>query len=95
MTTYQREAHVDVDIEINDPNVIDRVVNNEAAQNGRGEWIKWRDMFYDLRTEEDVLNHLTFNAVRNGVEDVSVLDGWADLPRGAATMFVVDVDPEW
>ncbi len=43
-------------------------------------------------TEQDALNHLAYNAVANGVEDASRLDGWGDLERGILTMEVCDVD---
>lgn len=55
---------------------------------------EWRKYMYDFHTEEDVLNHFADNALRNDVEDASRLDGWADLPPGAATMRVEWCDPD-
>lgn len=49
----------------------------------------WRDhMYSDMDTREKVLAHFADNAIRNGVDDASSLDGWADLERGAVTMEV-------
>lgn len=39
-------------------------------------------------TEDDIYEHLAYNAVFNGVEDASRLDGWADLNWGDLTMRV-------
>jgi hypothetical protein len=41
-----------------------------------------------------VLSHLAHNILRNGVTDISELDGWADYPRGAVTFSVPNVDLE-
>lgn len=43
-------------------------------------------------TEREGLEHLAYNAVANGVEDASRLDGWGDLDRGMVTMHVHDVE---
>lgn len=43
-------------------------------------------------TEKEGLAHLAYNAVANGVEDASRLDGWGDLERGMLTLEVVDVE---
>lgn len=43
-------------------------------------------------TERDGLHMLAYNAVANGVEDASRLDGWGDLDRGMVTMTVRDVE---
>lgn len=70
------------DITINNPNVIDRCVNNEDH---------WRETFYDLDTPEKVLEHL---AVNMGFRDwrFSQLEGWADLPDDAVSLNIVS---EW
>lgn len=93
MPTYSQEIVSVVSVQVNDPNVIDRVVNNETSTTGYGEEVAWRDMFYDLRTEQDVIEHLAYNAAVNGYDKVNRLDGWADLPDDAATMAVVDIYP--
>lgn len=43
-------------------------------------------------TEEDGLHMLVDNALRNGIEDASRLDGWGDLDRGVLTLEVIDVE---
>jgi hypothetical protein len=74
-----------VEITVNDPEPIERVTGPGGDE--------WRSHLYDLRTEQDVLDHWAANAIRNGVRDVSELDGWADVPAGTVTMTVVDVYP--
>lgn len=51
--------------------------------------------FYGYTTRDEVLRHLAFNAVVNGAEDVTVLDGWADLPGDACGMVVRRRDVEF
>lgn len=75
---------VTVQVTINDDSVVTRCIENEDG---------WRDTFYRLETEDDVLEHLAYNCINNGVEDVSRLDGWADLEPGAATARIIDVEP--
>lgn len=43
-------------------------------------------------TEREGLEHLAFNAVANGIEDASRLDGWADIEPGAVTMRLQNVE---
>lgn len=52
----------------------------------------WRSNFYGLYTEEEVIRHLAYNCVANGIEDASRLDGWADLPPGEVTMRIEYTD---
>lgn len=75
------EAEFAVDITVNDPDVFERVIGPNGDE--------WRSYAYDLRTKGDVVRHLTFNAIVNGVEEINKLDGWADLPDGACTMRVI------
>ena len=74
-------VEANVVIEINDQDVVERITGPGGDE--------WRSSFYDLHTENDVLQHLAFNCVANGAECVRQLDGWADLPDDAATMNVV------
>lgn len=46
-------------------------------------------IYEDVRTEEDIYQHLAYNAIFNDVEDASRLDGWGDLERGQVTMRVI------
>lgn len=41
---------------------------------------------YGLTTEDEILEHLAYNAVSNGVWHASSLDGWVDLDDSAAVM---------
>lgn len=43
-------------------------------------------------TTDEGKAHLAYNALGNGVDDAARLDGWADLPPGAVTMYVTDVE---
>jgi len=53
---------------------------------------EWRKQMYrEIRTERDVLQHWAANAL-HGIVDVCKLDGWADLPAETVTMQVIDVD---
>lgn len=74
-----------VQIIVNDPEAVHRVTGSGGDE--------WRSMFYDLRTEDDVLEHWAYNALANNVGEASRLDGWADLPPEAVTMRVVGVNP--
>jgi hypothetical protein len=90
---YLVQCQVDVEIEIDDSTTaITRCTENhndegEPMPDERGSR-GWRNMFYDLEEEEDVLRHLAFNAVANGVSYASRLDGWADLQPDDVTMQV-------
>lgn len=71
---------VEVEVEISDPDVIERVTGPGGDE--------WRAHLYDLRTEADVLEHLAYNCVANRCESAWLLDGWADLPKEAVQMRV-------
>lgn len=45
-------------------------------------------------TEREGLEHLAFNAISNGVEDASRLDGWGDLERDVVTMRVTGAEAD-
>lgn len=75
------EAEFAVEIEVNDPDVFERVTGPGGDE--------WRSQAYDLRTKGDVVRHLIFNAVVNGVEQINKLNGWADLPDDACTMRLI------
>ncbi len=85
MTTYRVPVECIVEIEINNPDVIERV----TGPLGDG----WRSYAYDLHTKEDVLAHLAHAAVVTGADSAETLDGWADLPREACRMRVVEATP--
>lgn len=78
-------ATIYVTVKIHDPDVIARVVGASGDE--------WRSQFYPMiATAENVAEHLAFNAISNGVHDISRLDGWADLDASAATVEVDDAD---
>lgn len=88
-----------VHIDVNDPDVIDRCVQNKNDDGvpvpyGTGQ-AGWRDTLYNLATREDVLKHLAYNAVLNGREDLHYMDGWADLDRDAVEMSINRYDVEF
>src|SRR4051812_3202968 len=78
MTDVIRCVGVCVVIDIHDREPIERVTGSDGDE--------WRAVLYDLRTEDDVLDHWAYNAVANGVVDVCELDGWADVPAGTVTL---------
>ena len=43
-------------------------------------------------TRSQLVDHLAHNALRNGVADLSQLDGWGDLEPGVATMAVTELE---
>jgi hypothetical protein len=82
---YTATVECQVRIEVRDADVIERVTGPGGDE--------WRKVAYPLRSEDDVLAHLAYNAVANGVQDVSVLDGWADVEAGkGAVLDVTDVE---
>lgn len=86
LSKRQVETVAVVEITINDREPVERVTGPDGDE--------WRRQVYgEIRTEQDVLNHWASNAIRNGVEDVSELDGWADVPARTVTMTVSDVYP--
>lgn len=85
-TVDVRDATMEVvvEIEIHDRDVIERVTGPKGDE--------WREHLYDLRTEQDVLEHLAANAIRNRIWRANQLEGWADLSDDAATMEVRSVE---
>lgn len=56
----------------------------------------WRmdGIYPHLTTEEQLWDHLAYNAICNGVQDARHIDGFADLPTGALTMRVKNLTVE-
>lgn len=76
-------------------------VEIEASDSAPNDWLtrvttadfpyrRWDGPF----TERDGLEHLAFNAISNGIEDASRLDGWGDLERDMVTMRVTGVETD-
>jgi hypothetical protein len=69
-------------VEVHDAEPFERVTGPDGDE--------WRSQFYDLHTAEDVVEHFVFNAVTNGVHDISKLEGWADCDPRAVTIAIED-----
>lgn len=77
-------------------------VTIDPADNAPADWLTrvtgsdfpYKQFSGEPFTEQDGLDMLAYNAVSNGVEDASRLDGWGDLERGMLTMRVQDVEVE-
>lgn len=79
-------VQVEVEVIVRDPDVIERFTGPEGDE--------VRAASYPLFTEADVLEHLAGNAVMNGVENATMLDGFADLPAEAVSMRLEIADAE-
>lgn len=55
---------------------------------------EWRAQFYPLRTTDDVLEHIAFNAVANDILDINRLEGWADVDPDEVDIRIDDVVAE-
>jgi hypothetical protein len=80
------KQEVTVRIEINDPDVIERVTGPGGEE--------WRSQLYKLHTEADIANHLATACISGGDVNASFLDGWADLPAEAVRMEITDISPD-
>jgi len=75
---YSIETSVTLSIEVKNRDAIERVTGAGGDE--------WRSQFYRLHTVRDVLEHWAYNAVINGIYDVSRLEGWADLDSDAVVI---------
>lgn len=75
---YWVDVTCTVAIDVNDPDVIRRPVENVDG---------WREALYPLDTRDKVLGHLAVCAV-DGATSGQHLDGWADLAEDAVRMDV-------
>lgn len=81
LRTYRATLAVDVEFTVPDEAIIRAVENHDGLgvpqpdfEGGTG----WRNVFYDLRTERDVVAMLAGNLGLKGAS-LSDLDGWADI----------------
>ena len=82
---YEVTATVYVRVEIHNPEVIERVTGPGGDE--------WRTQFYPtIETAEDAVEHFAFNAITNGVHDISRLDGWADCDESDVLITVENTD---
>ena len=82
-TVFSRTCEVEVEIRVSSTAPEDTI--------RRGLTEEWQRSFSTFDTEDQVLEHLAYNCISNGVEDASRLDGWADLDSGMLTMSVESV----
>lgn len=77
-------------------------VEIEASDNAPNDWLTrvttadfpYRRWNGEPLTEREGLEHLAYNAVANGIENASRLDGWGDLERDMVTMRVTGVEAD-
>lgn len=81
---YGATVETQVEITVNDPDVVERVTGPGGDE--------WRSRFYDLENVADVIEHLAYNNVVNGVDDIRRLDGWADVGEDAVTFKHLNTD---
>ena len=69
--TREVETSWTIQVIIKNPDVVERITGPGGDE--------WRSHFYgDIETAEDVAEHFAYNALRNGIYDITRLDGWAD-----------------
>lgn len=89
--SYRVEATATVLVDVRNPDVIERVTGPDGDE--------WRNQFYrTINTHEDVIAHIAFNAVANGVLDVNRLEGWADCGPDDVKILVDQIEThveEW
>ena len=82
---YLTTATVYASVEIKNQDVTERVTGTGGDE--------WRSQFYrTIETAEDVIEHFAFNAITNGVHDITTLDGWADCDPNDAVIEIDDVE---
>ena len=85
MNRETRTFEVDVQITIADNAPEDLFTRVQTEEFRKG-------LYNTLNTKEDVLDHFAFCGIM-GYDDISSLDGWADVPDGTVTMRVTDAHP--
>lgn len=53
---------------------------------------EWQAYMYRMKDEKEVYSHLAYNALVNDVDDISRLEGWADIEPGAVRLRVSSID---
>lgn len=82
---YAVTSTVYATVTIRNPDVIERVTGPGGDE--------WRAQFYPtIETPDDVVAHFAFNAITNGVHDISRLDGWADCDPDDVRIEIDDID---
>lgn len=84
--TIKKQYEVSASVEfIYDPEKVDPFY---YVGDGKRIW-RMEGIYSQITTEEEMWKHLAYNALVNGVQDASYLDGWGDLKWGDLTMNVV------
>jgi hypothetical protein len=84
---YSVETTVWATITVRNPGVIERVTGPDGDE--------WRSQFYPtIETADDVVEHFAFNAIANGVHDITRLEGWADCDP-ADVLIEIDDTSHW
>jgi hypothetical protein len=71
MSRYRVTTSVEIVFDVRNTDATERVTGPGGDE--------WRSQFYRLHTLDDVLEHWAYNVICNGVFDISLLEGWADL----------------
>lgn len=71
----------EVDIRFVEDEVWQRCVNNTDD---------WRGMFYPLLTKDDVVKHIAYNYIANGIDKINRLEGWGDLKGDEVEYTTID-----
>lgn len=79
---YEVTTTVLASVTVRNPDVIERVTGPGGDE--------WRSQFYDFHTATQVVEHFAFNAITNGVLDITRLEGWADCVQGDALIEIED-----
>lgn len=79
---YEVTTTVLASVTVRNPDVIDRVTGLEGNE--------WRARFYDFHTAAEVVEHFAFNAITNGVHDITRLEGWGDCAQGDVLIEIED-----
>jgi hypothetical protein len=80
--TFATEMTVYATVIVNDREPLERITGPGGDE--------WRSQFYALETDAEVVEHFVYNAVVNGVHDITRLDGWADCDPDAIKVEIDD-----
>ena len=90
-------ARFEVEVEVrvaDDSDAVTRVTENHPSPSIANPDARWKDQYYDLDGELQVVAHIAgipLNSIWG--DDLSRYDGWADLAKGECEMVITDVYP--
>jgi hypothetical protein len=70
--------------------LVEGVIDIDDAVIAAGLSTDFRKMFYTLDDEHEVVDHVAYNFIRNGVRDLQSLDGFADQPKDSVKLVSED-----